>query len=164
MNEATMTRTQPLAALLFTLTLSMSSGAQPTHDHGHAVKSPSDMKWVDIPSLPPGAKLALLEGSLSEAAPFTVRLRLPANYRIPAHWHPGVERVTVLSGTFYMAAGETFDPAKGVAVATGGFTAMPAKMPHYAYTMGEATEIQLHSTGPWGITYINPAEDPRRKP
>jgi anti-sigma factor ChrR (cupin superfamily) len=120
--------------------------------------------WVDLPSLPPGAKLTVLEGSLGEAAPFTARLRLPANYRIPAHWHPGVERITVVSGTFYMGAGESLDTKKGVPVPMGGFTAMPAKTPHYAYTLTEPTEIQLHSVGPWGITYLNPADDPRRKP
>ena len=70
--------TRTLAILLFPLAASMPVAAQQAHDHGHAVKSPADMKWVDIPSLPPGAKLAVLEGSLAEAAPFTVRLKLPA--------------------------------------------------------------------------------------
>jgi uncharacterized RmlC-like cupin family protein len=100
---------------------------------------------------------------MGEAVPFTARLKLPANYRIPAHWHPAVERVTVLSGVFYMGAGDTIDTSKGIAVPQGGFTVMPAKMPHYAYTGNEPTEIQLHSTGPWGVTYINPADDPRKK-
>jgi len=156
-----------ISRTLLAAALSASCGAalaQIPHDHGHAVALPAQMKWVDVPSLPPGAKLAVLEGSLSEAAPFTARLRLPANYRIAAHWHPNVERITVLSGTFYMAAGESLDVAKGVTVPTGGFTAMPAKTPHFAYTQGEATEIQLHSIGPWGITYLDPADDPRRKP
>ena len=138
--------------------------AQRMHEHGHAVSAPADLKWVDIPSLPPGAKLAVLEGPMNEPVPFTARLRLPANYRIPAHWHPGVERITVLSGTFYMGAGELLDTAKGVPVPAGGFTVMPARTPHYAYTMGEPAEIQLHSTGPWGVTYLVPADDPRRKP
>jgi hypothetical protein len=140
------------------------AAAQRMHDHGHAVSAPGDMKWVDIPSLPPGAKLAVLEGPMNEAVPFTARLRLPANYRIPGHWHPAVERVTVLSGTFYMGAGEVLDTSKGVPVPAGGFTVMPAKAPHYAYTTAEPVEIQLHSTGPWGIIYIQPADDPRKKP
>jgi len=145
-------------------TLSTPAAAQRVHEHGHAVSLPGEMTWVDLPSLPPGAKLAVLEGNLGDAAPFTVRLRLPANDRIPAHWHPGVERITVISGTFHMGAGESLDLAKGVAVPTGGFTAMPAKTPHYAYTLAEPTEIQLNSIGPWGITYLNAADDPRRKP
>jgi len=153
-------------ACAVTLALAATSAAlaQRMHEHGHAVSAPADLKWVDIASLPPGAKLAVLEGPMNEPVPFTARLRLPANYRIPAHWHPAVERITVLSGTFYMGAGEVLDTAKGVSVPVGGFTVMPARTPHYAYTMGEPTEIQLHSTGPWAITYLSPADDPRRKP
>ena len=137
--------------------------AQAMHAHGHTVSAPAELKWADVPSLPPGARMAVLEGPMSEAAPFTARLRLPANYRIPAHWHPAVERVTVLSGTFYISAGEVLEPTKGLAVPAGGFTVMPAKMPHFAYTTSEPTEIQLHGTGPWGITYLNAADDPRKK-
>jgi hypothetical protein len=145
-------------------TLCATATAQSAGEHHHGVVAPSSMKWVDVPSLPPGAKLSVLEGSMSEPVPFTARLRLPANYRIPAHWHPGIERVTVLSGTFYMGTGDALDAKKGVRMAAGGFAAMPAKVHHYAYTLGEPTEIQLHSTGPWGITYLDPADDPRRKP
>ena len=121
------------------------------------------MKWTDLTSLPPGAKIAVLEGPMNEATPFTARLKLPANYRIPAHWHPATERITVLSGTFYMGMGEVLDTAKGIAVPTGGFAVMQPRTPHFAYTTNEAVELQLHSTGPWGVTYINAADDPRKK-
>lgn len=133
------------------------------HGHGHASVSPSDMKWADLPSLPPGAKISVLEGPMNEATPFTARLKLPANYRIPAHWHPATERITVLSGTFYMGMGEVLDTANGIAVPTGGFAVMQSRTPHFAYTTNEAVELQLHSTGPWGVTYINSADDPRKK-
>lgn len=133
------------------------------HGHGHSSISPSEMKWADLPSLPPGAKIAVLEGPMNEASPFTARLKLPANYRIPAHWHPATERITVLSGTFYMGMGEVLDTVKGVAVPTGGFAVMQPRTPHFAYTTSEAVELQLHSTGPWGVTYVNAADDPRKK-
>lgn len=131
--------------------------------HGHSSVAPQEMKWADLPSLPPGAKISVLEGPMSEAVPFTARLKLPANYRIPAHWHPATERVTVLSGTFYMGMGEALDTSKGLAVPAGGFAVMQPKTPHFAYTTTEPVELQLHSTGPWGVTYINPADDPRKK-
>src|SRR5512134_1587027 len=81
------------------------------HD-GHRMITPSELKWADVPSLPPGAKIAVIEGSMNEAVPFTVRIRLPANYKLPAHWHPAVERVTVLSGIFNMGVGDELDPQK----------------------------------------------------
>lgn len=133
------------------------------HGHGHSSVLPTEMKWADLPSLPPGAKIAVLEGPMNEATPFTARLKLPANYRIPAHWHPATERITVLSGTFYMGMGEVLDVAKGIAVPAGGFAVMQPRTPHFAYTANEAVELQLHSTGPWGVTYINAADDPRKK-
>lgn len=130
---------------------------------GHTMVSPAELKWVDIPSLPPGAKIAVMEGPMNEAVPFTARLRFPANYRIPAHWHPAIEHVSVLSGTFYMGVGEVLDVAKGMALPAGGFAVMQIKQPHFAYTTNQPVEIQLHGMGPWGITYINPADDPRKK-
>src|SRR3989475_9698094 len=71
----------------------------------HKMISPSDLKWNDVPSLPPGPKIAVIEDPMSEPAPFTVRLKFPADYQIPAHWHPAVERVTVLPGTLTMGIG-----------------------------------------------------------
>jgi hypothetical protein len=105
----------------------------------HKMVMPDDFKWTDVPSLPSGAKMALLEGRLDEAAPFTFRARLPANYEISAHWHPAIEHVTVISGTFNMGVGDRFDKAKS------------------------KTVIQVHGVGPWGINYVNPADDPRKK-
>ena len=83
------------------------------HTEGsHRMFSPGDLKWSDVSSLPPGAKLAVIEGPLNEAVPFTFRLRFPAHYQVPAHWHPAVERVTVTSGTINMGIGDKFDRQK----------------------------------------------------
>jgi len=130
---------------------------------GHSMVSPAALKWVDLPSLPPGAKIAIMEGPMSESVPFTARVRVPANYRVPAHWHPVIEHVTVLSGTLYMGLGKVLDVTKGMAVPAGGFAVMQPKTPHFAYTTNEPVEFQLHGVGPWGITYINPADDPRKR-
>jgi hypothetical protein len=81
--------------------------------HGdHKMVSPGELKWNDVPTLPPGAKIAVIEGPMSEPVPFTVRLKFPANYQIPAHWHPAVERVTVLTGTINMGIGDKLDKQK----------------------------------------------------
>ncbi|MEO6463569.1 MAG: cupin domain-containing protein [Candidatus Eisenbacteria bacterium] len=128
----------------------------------HTLVGPADLKWEDVSSLPKGAKLAVIEGPMSEAVPFTVRIKLPANYRIPPHWHPAVERVTVLSGTLHMGLGDTFDRTKSSAVPVGGVMIMQPNTNHFAWTR-RATVIQLHGTGPWGITYVNPEDDPRKK-
>ena len=132
------------------------------HGAGHAMILPTEMTWAEVPSLPPGARIAVIEGPLGEARPITARIRFPANYRLPAHHHPVVEHVTVLSGTFHMGMGERFDRAKTTALPPGGFAVMQPGTPHFAWTEQE-TVVQIHSVGPWGVTYVDPADDPRRK-
>ena len=144
-------------------TLLAAFGTAAWADSAHKMTMAKDLTWADVPSVPPGVKIAVIEGPMSEAVPFTVRLKFPANYRLPPHFHPAVERVTVLSGVFYMGMGETFDPAKAsLALGPGDAMIMVPNTPHFAITK-EETVLQLHGTGPWGITYINPADDPRKK-
>jgi len=128
----------------------------------HRMVKAAELKWADVPSLPKGAQAALIEGPMNEAVPFTVRIKFPANYRIPPHWHPAVERVTVLSGEFHMAVGEKFDEKKVMGLKPGDMMIMQPKTSHYALTKA-ATVVQLHGTGPWGVTYVNPDDDPRKK-
>ena len=129
---------------------------------GHRMIAASDLKWDDVPSLPPGAKIAVIEGPMNEAVPFTFRLKFPANYSIPAHSHPAIERVTVLSGTFHMGAGDRLDSQKTMPLSPGDVMIMQPKTNHFAWTKEEVV-VQLNGTGPWGVTYVNPADDPRKK-
>ena len=133
------------------------------HAAGHHVLTlPDAVKWEDTKMLPPGAKVAVLEGDPQKDGFFTMRVKLPDGYRIPPHSHPCPERVTVLSGTFHLGAGERFDQSSGKALPAGSYTSMPAEMRHYAWSTGE-TIVQLSTIGPWGITYVNPADDPRKQ-
>lgn len=128
----------------------------------HTMFNPADLIWADVDSLPPGAKIAVIEGPMNEMLPFTVRIKLPANYKIPAHWHPGIEHVTVISGTVNMGMGDVLDMTKSMPLSVGGVAIMQPKMNHFLWTSGEAV-VQLHGTGPWAINYINPKDDPRKK-
>jgi quercetin dioxygenase-like cupin family protein len=128
----------------------------------HIMVTPDQMKWSDIPSLPPGAKGAIIEGPIDQAKPFTFRLKFPANYKIPAHWHPVIERVTVISGTFQLGMGDKFDESKLKTLPQGSVVIMQPKVRHFAMAK-EETVVQLQGTGPWAINYVNPSEDPRKK-
>jgi hypothetical protein len=128
----------------------------------HMMATPDELKWVDIPSLPPGAKLAVIQGPLNQAVPVTFRVKFPANYQLPAHWHPAIEHVTVISGTFNMGMGDQLDRAKTKALTAGGVAIMQPKTSHFAWTKDE-TIVQVHGMGPWGVTYVNPADDPRKQ-
>ena len=128
----------------------------------HVIVEPQDLQWEEMTALPPGAKAAIIEGPMDQATPFIVGVKLPADYKIPAHWHPAIEHVTVLSGTFNLGVGDKLDPAKTHAIPVGGVGIMPPKTNHFVWTK-EETIVQVHGVGPWGITYVDPADDPRKK-
>jgi len=132
------------------------------HPEGHVMLNTSDLKWMDAPpGLPKGAQVAVLSGDPSKPGPFTMRAMFPANYKVPPHWHPSYENVVVLEGTLYMGSGDMIDESKAMELQTNGFSGIPAKAHHYAFTKEKCT-IQVNGEGPFAITYINPADDPRQ--
>src|SRR6266567_8981592 len=125
--------------------------------------TPAELDWTGgPPMLPPGASMAVIEGSFNRPGLFAVRLKFPANYKIPAHWHPAKVTVTVISGTFNLGLGDKLDTTKGKPLPAGSIFEMPATIHHFGWT-SEETIIQQHGIGPWGINYLNPAENPRQK-
>jgi len=71
--------------------------------------------------------------------------------------------VTVLTGTFHMGIGDKLDRQQSMALSPGSIMIMQPKTNHFAWTAGEEVIVQLNGTGPWGVTYVNPADDPRKK-
>lgn len=136
----------------------------PANPAPHAiVVPPASITWGAAPGvLPPGAKAAVLEGDPSQPGEFTLRLWMPDGYTIPPHFHPVTEHVTVIQGTFLVGMGDRLDASKFSALPAGTFGAIPPGMKHFARAKGEVV-LQLHGTGPWGLTYVNPADDPRRQ-
>ena len=127
---------------------------------GHMMVTPDQLVWGPVASMGEGAEIAFIEGDISEQEPFTFRLRMRDGYQIRPHVHPAYERLTVLKGTLHFAHGETYDADKTKALTVGSVAIMPPGDAMFGYAEGE-TVIQLHGTGPWGINYIDPADDPR---
>jgi quercetin dioxygenase-like cupin family protein len=153
----------PLLALLAAPFAAAAGQANPhtAHDGKAIVVPPDKVQWGPAPpSLPPGARVAVLEGDPSKPGAFTMRLSLPDGYRIAPHFHSAAEHVTVLSGSFQVGMGETFDAGKLTTLSTGTFGMIPAGMRHFAQSKG-ATTLQLHGMGPWKLTYVNPADQPK---
>jgi len=114
-----------------------------------------DLKWTPIIK---GCDLATVSGDPSaDGAPFVVRLRCVDGAKIPAHWHPTDENVTVLKGTFLFGMGETFDETKLTTMNVGNFALMPKEMRHFALSKGE-TIVQVHAMGPFKVNWVNPSE------
>ena len=129
----------------------------------HVMVPASGLKWGEAPpGMPAGMRATVVSGDPTKPEPYVLRAQMPANYRIPPHWHPTTENVTVLSGTVALGMGETFDEKAMQELPSGGFTAVPAEMKHF-FISKTASTIQVHGIGPFGITYVNPSDDPRTK-
>jgi quercetin dioxygenase-like cupin family protein len=128
------------------------------------VMTPSDaLKWGPAPeAFEKGSELAVLAGDPHQAGPFILRLKMPAGYKINAHNHPTMENVTVISGTVNLGMGDKLDMKKTTALTPGGFVSLPATMNHFVW-VAEPTIVQVSAEGPFAITYVNAADDPRNK-
>ena len=101
-------------------------------------------------------------GSPAKEGPFVIRLKFPGGFVIPPHRHSKDEFVTVISGRFAIASGETMDREALHPLSAASFVHLPAGMPHYAFAEVE-TIVQINGVGPFDVTYINPDDDPRKK-
>ncbi|HET9401477.1 MAG TPA: cupin domain-containing protein, partial [Candidatus Acidoferrales bacterium] len=154
------------AALNTAAQTSGASAAKPTQKPAtkpampaHPITSPGDLQWS--PWLF-GAQMAVVSGDPSKPGPFVIRLKAPAGTVIPPHFHPTTENVTILDGTFSVGMGDKIENAKMMKMESGAFASMPALKHHYAKAMTD-TLVQVHGSGPFAITFVNPADDPRPK-
>ena len=129
-------------------------------DDDMAMVNPGAVKWADAPPvLPKGAKVAVLHGDPGKSGAVTMRLSLPAGYKIAPHTHTQAEQLTVITGALYLGMGEKVDASKAHALRAGGFHYLPGKTPHFAYTKA-ATIVQVDGQGPFDLNYINPDDNP----
>jgi uncharacterized RmlC-like cupin family protein len=155
-----MTRALLIAAALMAAPLAFAEEAAAPAEHAHTMIAAADLKWMDGPPvLPPGQKAAVLFGDPGKPGLFVLRVKVPANYKIPPHWHSTDETVTVLSGAVMMGMGDKMDAKTATTLAVGAFAAMPAKTHHFFFTKAAAV-IQVSGVGPFDINYINPDDNP----
>ncbi len=120
------------------------------------------LEWGPAPpGLPAGAKGAIVSGDPSKAGAFTVRLDMPDGYEIKPHTHPTSERLRTIEGTVMMGLGKKWDNGKLKAHVKGAEMSLGAGEPHFVRAQGR-TVIEVESTGPFQITYVNSADDPRK--
>jgi hypothetical protein len=123
------------------------------------IGTPDKIKWVQFA---PGIEYGPVHGNCDKpGAPCVFQLRFAAGGKIPAHWHPVDENVTVISGTFMAGMGDSYDESKMMSLPAGTYVLMPRRMHHFAGTK-EGALVQVHGVGPFKINYVNPADDPSK--
>ena len=144
-------RVLPLAvlaiALLIVLIVSGGSHGAPGIDRTAVDwKTPAEIKWVR--NAAGTNESAVLFGEPSQPGPYVVRLKwLPGNMSRP-HFHPNDRFFVVLSGTWWMGTGETFDPESTVPAPAGSYVVHFANKVHYDGAKNEETIIQVWGMGP----------------
>jgi anti-sigma factor ChrR (cupin superfamily) len=157
-----------LAILLLLPVISLAQTAAPKKaatkaaPAGPVVVTPDKIQWGPAPAVfPPGAQFAVLAGDPTKPGPFVARVKVPDGYRIMPHWHPTAETIMVISGEFHVGMGDKFDETSMTALPPQSLAVVPPHHNHYAMAKGE-TIVQVSSTGPFKLIYVNPADDPSK--
>ncbi len=126
---------------------------------GHAVVTPAQLVWKP---LIPGVEMAVVSGDPNKAGGlYVIRIRTKGQVKVPPHWHPTDEHVTVLVGSFLMAHGDKYDASKLIDLKPGAHAMMPAKMPHFGlHKAGNVVEV--YGEAPFVVNFVNPEDDPSR--
>ena len=128
----------------------------------HALVLPKAIKWQPLPLGGPGVTVAVLSGDPEKAGPFVFRIKSPAGARVPPHWYPGDEHLTIVSGTFAIGMGDVYDAKALKTMPTGSYALLSREMHHFALSK-TSTIVQVHGMGPFQVNFVNPADDPRSK-
>ena len=149
--------------LVFATLIALGSSALAQDSMKSIVVKPEGLTWQDNPALPKGVQVAVIMGDPTKQGETVVqRVKFPPNSQVAPHTHPYAEVVTVISGNVGAGMGEKFEK-KGEMLKPGSLWMHPAKHAHYVWTGSEEAIVQVQYTGPGGIDYINPADDPRKK-
>ncbi len=152
---------RPSLRMAIVLALGLVSGAAAFGRSDHGTGPAPAVKWGPAPPFfPAGARFAVLQGDPSGSGVYTVRLDMPAGYVIKPHFHPTDEDVTVLSGRFLVGMGDSVNTRDAMALGPAGFVTAPANAHHFAVAARRSV-VQVHGMGPFAITYVNAADDPR---
>ncbi len=126
-------------------------------DVQHVIVTPESLHWTAFAA---GIETAVVSGDPSSTGPYVLRIKTAAGTRIPAHWHPNAENVTVLSGDFSVGMGDKFTEAGLTPMPVGAFARIPDHMHHFAFSRSESI-VQVNGMGPFVINFVDPADDPR---
>jgi quercetin dioxygenase-like cupin family protein len=149
---------------VFALPLSLLLLTAPILNSQSAPANQALLAWGPAPAVfPRGARMAVVEGDPGKAAQFTVILTFPDGYKIPPHFHPTDEIITVKQGMLLLGMGDTLNASRTSPMTGGATDTIPAQAHHFAIASGSTT-VTVSAMGPFAMTYVNPADDPQTHP
>ena len=160
MNASSKKTAQTLAIATACLLLTAQTGAGEIPENAITL-TPEQMKWEDNPRVP-GLGVARIISSGEETGSYVYRVSFPKGRIVQAHSHPDDRTYTVISGTWYIGWGETYDESKLMALPAGSFYTEPAGVPHFVATPDGETVVQITGAGPTRADYVDPAHAPKK--
>ena len=123
----------------------------------------SNLQWTEPKAIPAGTRMIMVYGNPAEPGPYIFRVRFPAGYKLPPHRHTDRRQVTVLEGSYWSAAGETFEQNKLIRFGPRDYYISEGNVPHFAWAETDVL-IQESGFGPIAnpIQYVRAEDDPRK--
>ncbi len=107
---------------------------------------PDKLEWEGDPR---GGPLSVnLWGDPAKPGPYPVLVKWPAHQMSEPHTHPYDRHVVVVSGTWWVGTGKTFDPARTTPLPAGTVVTHFANQPHYDGAKDEPCIIEIVGEGP----------------
>lgn len=124
---------------------------------GTVVFTPAKAQWQPGRLVPQLQSAAIL-GDQQKPGPYLGMSKFPPNFRIEPHTHPDERHYTVISGTWYVGFGTTFDESKLIALPAGSYYTETANTPHFIATKDDGAVVHIGGKGPTGLKYTDPAK------
>lgn len=156
-------KSSPILGVVLALAMSSAAFAQ-NEPTGFVQTMPDQVKWNQNPAFLSGGQSAVIYGHPNKAGSYYInRVKLPADFKVAPHSHPDDMVYTVLSGTFYIGFGDKMDEAKLKAFPVGASFVVPANTNHFHWMRSGEAVVQISGVGPSGLSYVDHADDPRKK-
>jgi quercetin dioxygenase-like cupin family protein len=142
-----------LAAAASALALAMPGDAAELNPAALAYKLPDQIKWN--PPSAAGSQNSVLVGDPSKPGLYVVLNKwLKGDHFSRPHFHPNDRFITVLSGTWWMGSGATFDPDNSVPLPAGTFVTHFGKQVHWDGAKAEDASLLIFGDGPGTSTQV----------
>jgi hypothetical protein len=166
MEDFTTSRRGLLIAPFLTAILAQEASAAPDPSMTFT-ELPRQIKWESAPGTPHhSVENAPLWGKSSEPGIYYGLTRWYPGYMSAPHWYETDRLCVVVSGVWWVASGDKFDPENTVPMPAGSFIRRVARTPHYdgVKKSGKAPAvIAICGIGPIGRHPVDPASPGVRK-
>jgi len=116
------------------------------------IQQAGEISWeVALDRPPHTVEYAYLTGKPTEPGPYFSLVRWYPGFMSAPHWYETDRHCMVISGSWWVASGDRFDPAACVPVPAGGYVRRVARTPHYDGVIKGAPEpsvIAIFGIGP----------------